>query len=195
MKILEYIRQLSPLQCGITDGIDIDCEDLRKPGGLYRAVWVFNRGDLRTPIDVTLVAYVTNLDLNTYQGLFLFESTKFSHEAVWTEQVGDGGNISYLQTVTLRLPNSNPTADRVIEDASVSELVVITKSNAGEFLIWGAENGLSANDQTTGGPGRQSTDSTFATLVLAGTERFLPKRLLIGGSASLTEAYLNARVS
>ena len=131
MKIIEYIRQLSPLQCGITDGIDIDCEDLKKPGGLYRAVWVFNRGDLTVPIDVTVATYVTDLSLATYLGLFLFESTKFSHEAVWTEQVGEGGNVSYLQTVTLRVPNSNPTSDKVIEDASVSELVVITKSNAG----------------------------------------------------------------
>jgi len=195
MKILEYIRQLSPLQCGITDGIDIDCEDLKKPGGLYRAVWVFNRGDLTVPIDVTVATYVTDLSLATYLGLFLFESTKFSHEAVWTEQVGEGGNVSYLQTVTLRVPNSNPTSDKVIEDASVSELVVITKSNAGEFQIWGAENGLSANDQTTGGPGRQATDSTFTTLVLAGTERYLPKRLLVGGTSAATEAYLAARVA
>ena len=66
MKILEYIRQLSPLQCGITDGIDIDCEDLKKPGGLYRAVWVFNRGDLTVPIDVTVATYVTDLSLATY---------------------------------------------------------------------------------------------------------------------------------
>lgn len=181
-----------PLQCGIADGIDITCDDLRKPGGLYRIVWVFNKEDLRLPINVLLADYVTNLEFNTYRSIYKFESTKFSHEAVWNQQQGDGGNVSYQQTVTLRLANSNPASDAVIEDAGVSELVVITRSNAGEYQIWGAENGLGAGDGTTGGSGRQATDSTFTTLVLIGTERFLPKRLLIGGSDANTLAWLNA---
>lgn len=181
-----------PLDCGISSGIDITCQNLRKPGGLYRVVWAFNKGDLRIPIDVTLAAYITDLELVTYRGLYKFESTKFSHEAVWSQQTGDGGNISYLETVTLRLPNSDPAADKVIEDASVSELVVITRSNAGEYQIWGAENGISSGDGTQGGAGRQSTDSTFTTLVLTGVERYIPKRLLIGGSDANTLAALNA---
>lgn len=191
--ILEYYIQRA-LQCGISDGIDIDCTDLRKPGGLYRIAWIFNLEDQSVPIDVTLATYITNLELNTYLGLYKFESTKNSHEAVWTEQLGDGGNVSVLQTVTLRLPNNNPANDKVIEDAMVSNLVVITRSNAGEYLIWGAENGLSAGDGTTGGAGRNATDSTFTTLVLTGTERYLPKRLLVGGTDAATLAYLNARV-
>lgn len=181
-----------PLNCGISDGIDINCEDLRKPGGLYKDVWVFNKDDQRVPIDVTIADYVTSLELNTYRLLYKFSSTKFSHEATWSQQTGDGGNVSYNQSITLRLPNSDPAADKVIEDASVSELVVITRSNAGEYLIWGAENGVAAGDGTTGGPGRQATDSTFSTLVLTGVERFLPKRLLIGGSDAATLAALNA---
>lgn len=179
------------LDCGISDGFDINCEDLKKPGGVYRKVWVFNLGDLRLPIDVTLEAYITDLEFNTYQSIYAFESVKFSHDAVWQQQNGDGGNVSYIQTVNLRLANNNPTTDRVIEDASVAELVVITKSNAGEFQIWGAENGLSSDPATTGGTGRQSTDSTFTQLTLVGTERYLPKRLLRGTSA-LTQAYLEA---
>lgn len=75
---------------------------------------------------------------------------------------------------------------------TVAELVVITRSNAGEYQIWGAENGLSAGDGTTGGSGRQGTDSTFVTLVLTGTERYLPKRLLINGSDPATLAALEA---
>lgn len=192
LKDFAYIRQLSPLGCGISDGIDINCEDLRKPGGLYRTVWAFNLGDLRNPIDVTQAAYITDLPFNIYRSLYVFESTKFSHDATWQQQNGDGGNISYIQTVNLRLSNNDPAADRVIEDASVSELGIITRSNAGEYLIWGAENGLASDPATTGGTGRQSTDSTFTQLTLVGTERFLPKRLLIGSSASQTLAYLNA---
>jgi len=192
LKLYGYERQLFPLNCGITDGMSIDCEDLKKPGGVYRAAWVFNLSALRTPIDVTLASYVTNLNFSTYQSLYLFESVKFAHEATWQQQNGDGGNVSYLQTVILRLANNNPTADKVIEDSSVAELGVILKTNAGEFLIMGAENGLSSGPATTGGTGRQSTDSTFTQLNLVGTERYLPKRLLIGGSTATTQLYLDS---
>lgn len=181
-----------PLDCGIESGIGIDCQDLRKPGGVYRAAWVFNLSDLLTPIDVTIADYVTNLNFSTYQSLYLFESSKFSHQGTWNQQTGEGGNISYLLTAILRVANNNPAADKVIEDASVSELCVIFKTNTGEYLIYGAENGLSSDDATTGGTGRQSTDSTFTQLNLVGTERYLPKRLLIGGTAAATQAYLDA---
>lgn len=180
-----------PLDCGIGAGMGVNCDDLRKPGGLYRAAWVFNLGDLRNPLPVTQGNYVTDLPLTTYQTLYKFESTKFSHEATWTEQTSDGGNKSYQQSVTLRLFNSNPTHDAVIEDLGVAEVGVIVKTNAGEFLIYGAENGLTS-DGSTGGSGRQATDSTTSQIVLVGTERFLPKRLLIGGSNSSTQTYLDA---
>lgn len=181
-----------PINCGIESGIDFNCADLRKPGGYYRAVWAFNIADLRVPINVELAEYVTSLEFLTYASLYKLESTKFAHEATWAQQNGDGGNVSYQQTVTLRLPNSDPASDKVIEDASVAELGIITRSNSGEWQIWGAENGVSAGDGTAGGNGRQGTDSTFTTLVLQGFERFLPKRLLIGGSDQATLAAINA---
>lgn len=181
-----------PINCGISNGIDVSCEDLRKPGGLYRDVWVGNLSDLRVPFPVEEVGYMTTIEMLTYMGLYRFSSTKFSHEATWTEQLGEGGNVSYLQTVVLRLFNSTPEDDRAIEDLGVSEVFVITRSNAGEYLIWGAESGLSAGDGTQGGLGRQSTDSTASEISLQGAERFLPKRLLIGGTSAATLAALNA---
>jgi hypothetical protein len=180
-----------PLNCGISAGVDVNCDDLRKPGGLSREVWGFNLSDLRNPLPVTLAGYVTDLPLNTYQGLYKFSGTKFSHEFTWTEQTSDGGNKSYQQSLTLRLFNSNPTDDAAIEDLGVADTVFVVKTNAGEFLILGAENGLTS-DGSTGGAGRQAVDATTSQIVLVGTERFLPKRLLIGGSASTTLAYLNA---
>ena len=180
-----------PLNCLISSGINVNCDDLRKPGGLYREAWVFNLSDLSAPLAVTSENYITNLPLTTYRGLYKFEGTKYSHEATWTEQTADGGNKSYQQSVTLRLFNSTPTHDAAIEDLGVAEVVVITRTNAGEFLIWGAENGLTS-DGSTGGSGRQATDPTTSQIILVGTERFLPKRLLVGGSAAKTLAYLNA---
>lgn len=177
--------------CLITAGVDQTCDDLRKPGGLYREAWVFNISDLSSPIPVTLENYITNLPLTTYRGLYKFVGSKYQHEATWTEQTADGGNKSYQQTVTLRVFNSNPTADAAIENLGVAEVGVIVKTNAGEYLIYGAENGLTS-DGSTGGAGRAATDATTTSIVLVGTERFLPKRLLIGGSAANTQAYLNA---
>lgn len=188
---VHFVRQLA-LDCGIGSGIDITCDDLRKPGGVYRAAWVYNKSALRNPLPVTSASYITDLPFSTYQSLYKFESNKYTHEGTWQEQVGDGGNISYLQTVILRLVNNNPTADAVIEDLSVAEVGVIVLTNAGEYLIFGAENGLSAGPETTGGTGRQATDSTFTQVNLVGTERFLPKRLLIANSNSATQAYIDA---
>lgn len=180
-----------PLNCGIVAGMDITCDDLRKPGGLFKDVWVFNIDDLRLPIAVGTDSYLTSLELDTYRLLYKFSSTKYSHEATWTEQTGEGGNKSYRQQVTLRLFNSNPTDDAVIEDLGVSNVGVIVKTNAGEFLIYGAETGLTS-DGSTGGSGRNGTDTTTSSIVLVGDERFLPKRLLIGGSAANTQIAIDA---
>lgn len=183
-----------PLNCRIVEGIDINCDDLRKPGGLYREAWVFNQTDLVSPLNVSAETYVTNLPLVTYRGLYKFAGSKYSHEATWTEQTSDGGNKSYQQSVTLRVFNNTPEADSAIEDLGVAEVGVIVRTNAGEFLIYGAENGLTS-DGSSGGSGRTATDATTSSIVLVGTERFLPKRLLIGGSAANTLAYLNAATS
>lgn len=181
-----------PLNCAIGSGIDVNCDDLRKPGGLSREAWGFNLSDLTAPLPVDLAQYVTDLPLVTYAGLYKFAGTKYSHEFTWTEQTADGGNKSYQQSLTLRLFNSNPTDDASIEDLGVADTVFVVKTNAGEFLILGAENGLTS-DGSTGGAGRQAIDSTTSQIVLIGTERFLPKRFLVAGSAAATLAYLNAR--
>ncbi len=180
-----------PLDCGIGAGIDVNCDDLRKPGGLSKDAWAFNLSALRTQIPVEAAGYVTNLDFNTYASLYKLSSTKYSYDAGWAEQTSDGGNKSYLQTINLRLFNSDPTDDATIEDLGVAEVGLIVKSNAGEYLIYGAENGLTSNG-STGGSGRQATDPTTSNIVLQGTERFLPKRLLIGGSNAATKAYIDA---
>jgi len=180
-----------PLNCRIGAGLDVNCDSLRKPGGLGREVWGFNLSDLTALLPVDQASYVTNIPLSTYKGLYKFSSTKYSFEYTWTENTGDGGNKSYNLSLTLRLFNSNPTDDAVIEDLGVADTVFIIKTNAGEYLILGAENGLTS-DGSTGGAGRQATDASTSSIVLVGVERFLPKRLLIGGTASNTAAYLAA---
>lgn len=178
--------------CLITSGISISCDDLRRVGGLAKAVWVGNLDDLTTPIP-TGSSYVTNLELSTYQSLYKFESTKFSHEANFQATKSDGGNVIINQTVILRLFNNDPTDDGVIEDLLTSDVFVVVLTNNSEFLIFGAANGMGLTDGT-GGTGRQLGDSTVTQLTLTGAEKELPKRLLRTDYAT-TLAYLDARTA
>lgn len=178
--------------CAITAGITVSCDDLRRVGGLAKRVWVGNLDDLVSPFP-TGNNYVTNLELSTYQSLYSFESTKFSHEANYTVAKSDGGNISFGQTVILRLFNNDPTDDGVIEDMTTSDIFVIVQTNNNEFFVYGAGSGLGLTEGT-GGSGRQLADSTVTQLTLTGAEKELPKRFL-RTDINTTLAYLNARTA
>lgn len=176
--------------CAISSGIAVSCDDLRRVGGVAKRVWVGNLDDLVNPFP-TGSAYVTNLELTTYQSLYAFESSKFSHEANYTVAKSDGGNISFNQTVVLRLFNNAPTDDAVIEDLTTSDVFVIVQTNNNEFFIYGAGSGLGLTEGA-GGTGRQLGDSTSTQLTLTGAEKELPKRFL-RTDVQTTLAYLEAR--
>jgi hypothetical protein len=176
--------------CLISSGITVSCDDLRRVGGLAKRVWIGNIDDLVNQFP-TGRDYVTNIELGTYQGLFKFESSKFSHEANYAIAKSDGGNISFNQTVILRLFNNDPTDDGVIEDMTTSDIFAIVQTNNNEFFIYGAGSGLGLTEGT-GGSGRQLADSTVTQLTLTGSEKELPKRFL-RVDANTTLAYLEAR--
>lgn len=176
--------------CSITSGISVSCDDLRRVGGVAKRVWVGNLDDLSDPIP-TGSSYVTNLELTTYQSLYKFESSKFSHEANFQAVKSDGGNVAINQTVILRLFNNDPTDDGVIEDLLTSDVFVIVQTNNNEFFIYGASSGLGLTD-ATGGTGRQLADSTGTQLTLTGSEKELPKRFL-RTDVQTTLDYLDAR--
>jgi hypothetical protein len=151
---------------------------------------VGNLADLRTPIPVNLAAYITDLEMTTYKGLYKFESAKFSHEATWTIQRGDGGNVSFQHQVILRLFNGDPISDEILEDLTTADVFVIVETNNQELLMYGAGNGLSATEGS-GTTGRQLTDNTATQVTLTGVEKYIPKRFLrTDYSTSIT--YLNA---
>lgn len=178
--------------CRVTSGISVSCEDLRRVGGLAKRVWVGNLDDLTNPLP-TGSSYITNLELDTYQSLYSFESTKFSHEANFQATKSDGGNVIINQTVILRLFNNDPTDDGIIEDLLTSDVFVIVQTNNNEFFIYGAGSGLGLTDGT-GGTGRQLGDSTVTQLTLTGAEKELPKRFL-RTDVTTTLAYLEARTA
>jgi hypothetical protein len=128
--------------------------------------------------------------MTTYKGLYKFESAKFSHEATWTIQRGDGGNVSFQHQVILRLFNGDPISDEILEDLTTADVFVIVETNNQELLMYGAGNGLSATEGS-GTTGRQLTDNTATQVTLTGVEKYIPKRFLrTDYSTSIT--YLNA---
>lgn len=179
-----------PLNCGITSGVGADCASLKRVSGVSKKAWVFNIADLRAPIGVDASGYVTALEFNAYDGLYAFESTKYSHQGTTALVVSDGGSLSYTHTVMLRLYNDNPLEDLAIENLASAEVGVILKTGNNDYLIYGASNGLSAtaDDQTTG---RNLGEDTTTMVTLTGSEVTRPLRFRRGDAAA-TLQYLEA---
>ncbi len=183
------------MACTISSGISIDCNNLRRQGGLNKRLWLFNLEDLRTSIDVTQ-STVTTLNLITYATLYKFEGAKYSHSATSKAVRSDAGNVSFEQTVMMKISNTNATEDAVLQDLSVAEVGAIVQTNNNAFLIYGAGNGLTCTglESTTG---EKLGDDSRSVITLTGTEITLPKRLVIpaGTSGNVTQQtiyYLNA---
>ncbi len=131
--------------CTITAGIDIICNDLRRTGGVAKNVWLFNIPNLRASIDVDSTTYITTIELNTYATLYRFEGAKFSHSATANLVKTDSGNVSFTHELIMKVFNTNPTDDQVLQDLTVAEVGAIVQTNNDEFFIYGAGNGLSAS--------------------------------------------------
>lgn len=184
------------MACGITRGISITCDELKRAGGLGKKVWGFNLSGLASAIDTSLENYIQSIELSTYVSMYAFESGKFSHEYSVTQNVGEGGNISFTHQLILRIPVTTPTATAALEDLTTSDTVWVVQTNNNEFKILGGGAGLTAS-ALTDNSGRQVTDSNITTVTLTGVERFMPKFFSRNGSGTDTAAvlaYLNARV-
>lgn len=183
------------MACTISSGIGLSCADLRRVAGLNKRVWLFNMDDLRVPIDPTL-NFITTLNLNTYALLYKFEGVKYSHSAVSEMKRTDSGNVSYEQTVTLKINNTSYQEDQVLEALGIAEVGAIVQSNNKEFFIYGAANGLTCTVQKDS-TGVKSNDDEMTEVNLMGTEQTYPKRLILpagtsGDSFQQTLFYLNS---
>jgi hypothetical protein len=177
--------------CGINSGIDYDCLSKRRISGVKK-VWLFNVSDLTAAIDPNGDGYVSGLEFNGYDGLYLFDAGKFSHSATSTINVqADSGAVSFLQSVILRLFVDTPEEIVTISDLLVSEVGAIVLTNNNEFRIYGAQNGLSATEGNVSPTGRAQGEDTATTITLTGEES-LPFRLLLRSDFATTLAYVQA---
>ena len=175
--------------CLISSGISVSCTDLRKPGGLAKRLWIANLDDFRVRVDEAFQGFITNLEFNTYRGLWEIESVKNAHEATATVNKGDGGNVSFTHSVIIRAFSNTPTNDALLETLTVGDFVVIVETNNQDFLIYGAQNGLTASEGSLS-TGRNITDSTAFQFTLTGVSKSLPKRLF-RTDYNTTLAYIN----
>lgn len=177
--------------CRFTGGIDFNCDSLKKIGGIKK-VWLFNLADLRAPIGASASGYVTSLEFTGYDGLYLFDARKYSHQFTATLTRGDGGNVSWVQELVLRLFNDTPSEDQILSDLGVADVGAIIQDNNGQFLIAGALNGLNASAGTAG-TGRNAGDDTATSITLQGAEQQMWLRFT-RGNFSDTLAYITALV-
>lgn len=181
------------MACGITAGITVACNDLRRVGGLRQTLYVGNIADLATPFDPISIGtnYVQSIPFTTYKSLYKITGPKFSHNADCKMQVSDAGNVSWEHSVTIRVFNDTAVEDGVLQDLSVAEVFVIVQTNNQEFLMYGIGNGLRA---TAGDlpSGKKNGDDPITTLTLTGSEKTIFKRFLVNGDLNQTLNYLNA---
>jgi hypothetical protein len=176
--------------CGITSGFNFDCNSLRRVSGVNR-VWAFNIDDLRVAIDPNGFGYVTGLEFDGYDGLYEFESKKFSHQFTHNLVVAESGAVSWTQTAVLRLFVDTPAEVQALSDLAVANVGFVVLTNNGEFRIYGASNGMTAGDGTTGTTGKNAGEDTTDQVTLIGSEK-LQYRTLLRTDYATTLAYVEA---
>lgn len=165
------------MACGISSGLSITCDALKRVGGINKRVWLGNISDLASPIVALTDGYVTNIPLSTYRTLYKIEGTKYAHFFEINEQRGEEGNVQWEHKLMLRIANTDPTSDALLEDLTVSEVFAIVQTNNNEFIILGAQNGLTSTESKLKS-GQKSGDSSSSEITLLGNEQSLYKRLL-----------------
>lgn len=163
--------------CTISAGITIGCNDLKRVGGLNKRLWLFNMDDLASSIVALTSGYVTNIPLTTYRTLYKIEGPKFAHSFSIKEQRTEEGNVAWEHSLMVKVFNTDPTEDAILENLTVGEFGAIVQSNNQEFYILGGQNGLTALDGEVKS-GQKSGDPSTSTLTLVGVEPSVYKRLL-----------------
>lgn len=186
------------MACTITTGINITCADLKRSGGLNKRLWLFNLDDLSTAIVATQAGFITNIPLTIYRTLYKIEAAKWAHSFEVNEQVTESGNVQWEHKLMLKAFNTDPTEDLTVETLGIGEFGAIVQTNNLEFLILGAQNGMSATEAKLKS-GKKPGDDSTTEITLTGIEQTIYKRLLRTGSSAsdptaiaATLAYLNA---
>lgn len=165
------------MSCKITGGVDLDCDDLRRLGGLNTRYWGYSPADAVAGAP-SIEGYIEALTFETGTNTFTFESPDNSCSAGWEEVVAEGGNKFFNHTVAIKLAATSPADDEAIEEVSVAKIVWIVETQNQEFLIYGINNGLKSTEGVQNSGAEDASDTT-SSLTFAGGDKNLPKRFFI----------------
>jgi hypothetical protein len=165
--------------CGISSGININCSDLKRVGGVNKRAWLFNISDLldaKYTIDGS--GYVTAINFTTYAGLYAFTGKKKSHSGGYQMiKQQPGGTTFFQHNVLMKLFPDTAAEDLIMENLAVSELGIILETNNEEFFLYGAYNGMEQIDGTQDS-GQETATDTSDSLTFQGEEKKKPLRIL-----------------
>lgn len=162
--------------CRITTGVDLNCEAVRKVGGVKQRLWIATSLEgfsVTTDVD----GYVTALNFDTYGGLVKFTGTKNGHSGGSTVQITDGGNRFFQHNVQITLMPDTPIEDDAILDLISGDYPMILEDRNGDFFLYGATNGMSITEGTQN-TGTEATSAIGDILTFAGEEKTKPLRIL-----------------
>ena len=165
-------------ECLITGSLDVTCDSLRQVGGVKPKAWRVT-GEEGFSFTTDAEGYVTALSFSGYGGLVRLVGAKNSHSGGVTPQVNPGGSRYFLHQVTVNALNTTPEEDEILEEWIASEGAIILQTNNEEFLLYGAENGMTATADGGQNTGQDFTGADLPfTYNMQGSEKKLPLRIL-----------------
>lgn len=181
------------MACKITDGIDFDCTNLLKVGGVQPDFWVGYLSELDTAFSLSQTADINTIDFGAYGGLRRFSGNKFAHSAGSELVVAAGGTKSWRHTFVAKLNADSTADDKTLQDLSLgNDIFIIYPDNNRVFKILGAGNGLSVESDVENS-GQTGDSDTSDTVTLVGQELTKPLRFSLAGGYQATLDYLESR--
>lgn len=181
------------MACKTQRGIDFDCLNLLKVGGVFPDFWAGYLSELDTPFSLDQTADINAIDFGAYGGLRKYSGNKFAHSGGSELVVAAGGNKSYRHVFVAKLISDSTEDDVTLQDLSLgNDIFIVYQDNNRVFKILGAGNGLSveADVENTGTTGDSDTSDT---VTLGGQELKKPLRFSRGAGYADTLAYLQSR--
>ena len=166
------------MSCLLTTGITLNCSS-SFVGGVDPTIYVCQRQDFTTELDVTTGGYISNFSFLPYRGFKKFETRKKQISAGYSLSKSPDGTVNYDHTVNLKLFAASPTDLATLESlADVTDLVMVVVNRNRTISIYGAQQGLELTEGSQNTGVDSSADTSHNYTFVAEGENYLPKMFL-----------------
>lgn len=177
--------------CVITGNVGITCNAKNKLGGLAKRVWRVSDQSAFT-YTVSLDGYVDALTFTGTEGLSYIDAVKFAHNSSDVPVKTEGGSLFFRHNVIVKAMPETPEQDAILKEWYLGDGAVIVETQNGEFLLYGAKNGLESTSEGGQNTGESDESDTARTITLAGAEKDMPLRIFLTDYAA-TKAMIQAQ--